>query len=129
MAGDSQQNEPAQLLTRCATLGRLPARWLHNLRVGDYGGAALNISSLVATQQHSVAGAQRLLAMDKLAAWAASPVWPAAVEGQLAAVAEDASAQLGMLALQVGVLVGWVDGVRPCAACMCSFFFFYSGSA
>lgn len=87
------------------------ARWLHDLRVGDYANAAVSIAELAGASgerapQLAAGEARRLLALDRLAAWAASPAWPSAVAGEVAGVAEAADAQLGLLALQVGSAQG-----------------------
>lgn len=90
------------------------------MRIGDYEGAALSMSRLVASQSHSVRGAQRLLALDKLSAWAASPGWPAGVGGAMAEVAQEADAKLALLQLQVCVLARCVAWEGNCScSCLC----------
>lgn len=87
--------------------------------MGDYANAAVSIAELAGASgdrapQLAAGEARRLLALDRLAAWAASPAWPSAVAGEVAGVAEAADAQLGLLALQVGsaqgMLASWKQG-------------------
>ncbi|GAB4823183.1 hypothetical protein N2152v2_010229 [Parachlorella kessleri] len=79
---------------------RLQIRWLHDLRVGDYQAAARSISGLVSNQPCNVGSAKRLLALSKVAAWGASPGWPAEVPASLASLVSDADTKTRLLALQ-----------------------------
>jgi hypothetical protein len=55
-------------------------RWLHELRVGDYAGAAATLGRLAAAQAAAgdAAGAERAAALQRLAGVAACPLWPLA---------------------------------------------------
>lgn len=75
---------------------RRQLRWLHELRTGDYTGASQTLAQVAVHEQHSGAR-QRALALQKLSALAACPLWPLAMPGDEQASVAQADEALDQL--------------------------------
>lgn len=83
-----------------------PDRWLHDLRLGDYGAAAKSLDDLCSSNAVlDLEATRRLLSIEKLAAMAVEPNWPlGGPEQELSALLATVEKRLALLDVQVGTM-------------------------